>query len=366
MRDGSLRVALIGTGGIGCDQHLPGWAGVPFASVVAVADTSQPALERAGSLAPDAVRYLDWREMLRREEIDAVDICTPNRTHTEIALTALETGRHVLCEKPLATTAAEVVLLRDAAERSGKLLMTAQHLRFDETVRRLKTMIDAGDLGDVYHTRAQWLRRRLLPARATFTDRALSGGGPAYDIGVHVLDLAHWFMGCPRPVAVSAALNTHLARRDDLAGEWGDWDRQAIDVEDFAVGFIRFANGATLALETSWLAFQPERETMRVQCYGSRGGLLWPDGVVSGETNRVPWDRRLHETPRNRAHHDAIRAFAAAVRDGAPSPVPVEQTLDVIRILEGCYLASAAGREVRLENEHAAPGSAVLGGAACS
>src|SRR5262249_34799342 len=151
-----------------------------------------------------------------------------------------------------------------------------------------------------------------------------------FDIGVHVLDLAFWFMGCPKPVGVSAALGPHLARRSDLASEWGDWERPAIEVEDFAAAFVRFANGATIMLESSWLAFQPERETIRLQCYGTRGGLVWPDGVVCGETNRVPWDRRLRDVPRNRAHHDAIRAFAEAIRDGASSPIPVEQTLEVI------------------------------------
>jgi predicted dehydrogenase len=167
-------------------------------------------------------------------------------------------------------------------------------------------------------------------------DRNLSGGGAAVDIGVHVLDLVYWLLG-PEPVSVTATAHALLARREDTPSNWGDWDRKRFDVEDFAAGFVRFANGATLTLEASWLAFQPEKELIRVQCLGTRAGLVWPDGVVVGETNRVPWELRMSETPQASAHHDEILHFARAVRDGLPSPVPVAETLNVIRVLEGLY-----------------------------
>ena len=227
--------------------------------------------------------------------------------------------------------------------------MAAQQLRYDNVARQFKGLIAAGMTGDIYYARAQWLRRRLLPARTTFTERRLSGGGPAFDIGIHVLDLACWFMGWPAPVSVSASLGTFLARWPDVAGEWGEWDRTRFDVEDFAVGFVRFANGAVLTLETSWLAFQPERETVKVQCYGTRGGLVWPDGVLVGETSRAAWDLRLTDVSRNLAHHDVILAFAEAIRDGRPSPIPVEETLKGIRVLEAMYRSSELRREVALE-----------------
>jgi predicted dehydrogenase len=349
MHKGALRVGMVGVGGIGLDQHLPGWAKVPFAEVVAIADSSSHALARAGDVLPDARRFENWHDLVACPDLDVVDVCTPNRWHAPVALAALRAGKHVLCEKPLATTVAEVEELAEAARSTGKILMAAQQLRFDRTARQFRELINAGMLGEVYYARAQWLRRRLLPARATFTERRLSGGGPAFDIGVHVLDLACWFMGWPEPVSVSANLGTFLARRPDLAGEWGAWDRERIDVEDFAVGFVRFANGATLTLETSWLAFQPERETIKVQCYGTRGGLVWPEGTLVGETNQAPWDLRLTDTSRNPAHHDEILAFAEAVRDGQPSPIAVRETLNGIRVLEAFYRSSELGREITLE-----------------
>src|SRR5262249_48290397 len=121
---------------------------------------------------------------------------------------------------------------------------------------------------------------------------------------------------------------------------------QKIDVEDFAAGFVRFANGAALTLEASWLGFQPERELRRVQCFGDRGGFVWPDGVLAGETRRTPWDLRLSEPPARAVHHEEIYQFALAVRDGRPNPVPVEASLKVVRILEALYRSAEIKREV--------------------
>ncbi len=349
VRNGKLQVGIVGVGGIGRDQHLPGWAKVPFAEIVAAADISDETLQRACEPYSIHHRYTDWHELVALDGLEIVDICTPNRLHTPIALGALAHGRHVLCEKPLATTSEEVRQIRDAAQHAGRLVMAAQHFRFEPSCRQLKALIEGGMVGDLYYARAQWLRRRLVPPRATFIERRFSGGGPAFDIGVHILDLAYWLLGAPEPVSVSAALDMQLAHRSDLTGGWGDWDRERFDVEDFAVGLVRFANDATLVLETSWLAFQPESELIRLQCYGRHGGFVWPDNIVVGETNRVPWTLRPDETVKSTTgHHEEILQFALAVRDELPSPVPVAESLDVVRILEGFYRSAEAKREVLL------------------
>jgi predicted dehydrogenase len=337
-------------GGISRNEHLPGWGLVPFAEVAALADVSEEALYRAAEVVvvPSTRQFRDWHDLVTLDDLDVVDICTPNKTHAPIALATLRAGKHVLCEKPMATTAADVLLLMQAAQAGGRLLMAAQHFRFNPASRQLKALLDDGMLGDLYYARAQWLRRRGVPTRTTFIERRLSGGGAALDIGVHVVDLAFWLLGAPEPVSVSAMTCDHLAHQPNLGGAWGDWDRQRFDVEDFAAAFVRFANGAVLTVETSWLAFQPEREVFRVQCYGTHGGAVWPDGLLAGETDRSPWDARLEEPPKVRAFHEEILQFALAVRDGLPSPVPPEQSLGVARILEGLYRSAQERREVDL------------------
>lgn len=349
MRDGKLQVGIVGVGGIARDQHLPAWANVPFAEVTAAADVAEAALNQVADSFAIRRRFVDWLPLVELDDLDIIDICTPNRTHTSIALAALAAGKHVLCEKPLATTTSEVQHLAGAASKAGKLLMTAQHWRFEPAAVQLKALIDAGTIGDIYYARAQFLRRRLVPGRPTFIEKQHSGGGPVFDIGVHILDLALWFMGSPSPVSVSAIVDAKLAHRPDLGGGWGDWDRQRFDVEDFAAGFVRFADGPALTLETSWLAFQQERELIRLQAFGTKAGFTWPDKTVVGETNRVPWSMRLDDVTEVSPYQAEIQQFACAARDGLPSPVPPEQSLKVIKILEGFYQSARQRREVTID-----------------
>ena len=138
------------------------------------------------------------------------------------------------------------------------------------------------------------VRRRRLPARPGFTDRWLAVAVRDSDLGVHLLDLAWWMIGCPRPTSVTGVTHNHLGRRGDLGSEWGEWDAARIDVEDFAAGLVRL-EGAALSLEVSWLAFQPEKEFWRLQMYGSAAGISWPEGLIVGEDQRIPWDTRLAE-----------------------------------------------------------------------
>src|SRR5205085_2526452 len=159
-----------------------------------------------------------------------------------------------------------------------------------------------------------------------FIEKRLSGGGALLDIGVHIIDLAWWLMGCPMPQEVSGVTSNRLAQRPDLGSEWGQWNAAQIDVEDFAAGLIRFANGAALAIEASWLAFQPDPEITRLQLFGTQGGAVWPEGLIVGETDRIPWDLQLGAVGGERAHHESIRQFALSIVNETPLPIPLEQT----------------------------------------
>ena len=348
MKD-KLRVGIIGVGGIGFDQHLPGWLKVPLAEIVAGADVSLVALDRAKTRFSIPHVFQDWRDLVAMEELDVVDICTPNRMHGPMTLAALEAGKHVLCEKPLATSSAEVRAIITAAEKAGKLVMSAQNLRFESASMELKRMADAGTFGEIYYARAQWLRRRMLPPRPTFIEKRLSGGGPIFDLGVHILDLAYWLMGAPKPVSVSAVATDKLAHRSDLSSVWGEWERDKYDVEDFAAGFVRFENGTSMTLETSWLAFQAEPALRRLQFFGTSAGAIWPDGIIVGETNNSPWTMQLDDLPKTSSHHAEIASFAKAIEAGSPSPVALADSLAVIQILEAFYRSSELKKEVPVE-----------------
>ena len=347
-----LKVAIIGTGGIS-RTHMPGWEASPYAEVVAAADVYRPGLETFGRQFGIERLYGDPAELLADPSIDIVDICTPNRLHTPLVLASLEAGKHVICEKPLAPTPEEIQTMIAARDRSGKLLMTAQHFRFKGNSQAMKREIEAGALGEIYHARAWMLRRNGLIPTPTFIRQELSGGGPCIDIGVHILDLTLWMMGNPRPVAVTGVARAELAHRD---GAWAVWRNapipQDFDVEDFASAFVRFENGATLMLEVSWLLHHDtEGEDMQMWLYGTEGGSHWPKCAVyhTNYTTRQLYNRALRLTSDTLEPHAAeCVAFAEAIYSGKPSPVPPEQSLQVLSILDGIYRSQREGREIAI------------------
>jgi predicted dehydrogenase len=349
----TLNVAVIGVGGI-ARTHMPGWQASPYAEVVAGSDINGEALEKWGKLHNVTRLSTQMGDILGDPDIDIIDICTPNMTHTPLVVAALEAGKHVICEKPLAPTPAEVRQMIDARDRSGKLLMTAQHFRFSGISQAMKREIDSGALGDIYHARGWMLRRNAFIPTPTFVNKALSGGGPCIDIGVHILDVTLWLMGHPKPVAVTGVARAELARKKGAFSIWRDGPvPDDFDVEDFAAAFVRFENGATLMLEVSWLLHHDTAsEDMQCWLYGTEGGCHWPKAEflsTNYETKQL-YNRVLKFTrDAMEPHAFECYEFARAIVEGQPSPVPPEQSLHVITILDGIYRSQREGREVQLE-----------------
>ncbi|MFH1571525.1 MAG: Gfo/Idh/MocA family oxidoreductase [Gemmatimonadota bacterium] len=347
-----LKVGIIGVGGI-ARTHVPGWQASEHAELVAGADIGEEVLRKWGKDNGIERVYTNPKELIADREIDIVDVCTPNTYHAPLAIAALDAGKHVICEKPLAPTPGEIRQMIAARERSGKLLMTAQHFRYQGTARAMKAEIETGTLGQVYHARSWMLRRGGAPVGPGFILKKHSGGGPCIDIGVHILDLTLWFMGNPEPVSVSGVARNEIARQE---GSFSQWGRRPIpreyDVEDFAAAFVRFENGASLILEVSWLLHHDTQgEDMQMWLYGTKGGLHWPrcEVLETDYRTRQFYNRAIklaHEGLE--PHAQECADFARAVAEGGPSPVPAEQSLQVLTILDGIYRSQKAGSEVRL------------------
>ena len=349
----TLKVGVVGVGGI-AKTHMPGWAASEHAEVVAGSDVMGDILQNWGDLHGVSTLDTDAAALFSDPDIDIIDICTPNMYHADLAIAALNAGKHVICEKPLAPKPADIQRMIEARDRSGKLLMTAQHFRFRGSSKAMKQEIETGALGDIYHARSWMLRRGWIPARPGFVYKKNSGGGPTIDIGVHILDLTLWFMGNPEPVAVSGVARAPLAHHEGAFSTWGQVPvPQDMDVEDFAAAFVRFDNGATLVLEVSWLLHHDTPgEDMQMWLYGTEGGCHWPQCQVlsTNYATQQMYNRNLQLTKDTLEPH-ALECveFAQAVVDGAPSPVPAEQSLQVMKILDGIYASQAAGAEVRLD-----------------
>ena len=252
--------------------------------IVATCDILPERAEEIARLVGAEHTFTDYRELLKLPEIDAVDICTPNYLHSIIAVDAFAAGKHVHCEKPDAVSAAEQAKMMEAAEKAGKVLVVMRNNRFTSGSRFLKSFIDQGRAGEIYAARCGWVRRRGIPGKGGwFTTRAQSGGGPLIDLGVHIIDLTIWLMGGPKPVAVSASTYSNLPTTAPAptrtTPSLATPNRTApFDVEDLAMGFIRFDNGAVLQIEFSW-ASNIKEERRFIEARGTKAGFTWENGT---------------------------------------------------------------------------------------
>ncbi|MBX3097582.1 MAG: Gfo/Idh/MocA family oxidoreductase [Fimbriimonadaceae bacterium] len=346
-----VKIGLIGTGGIARGAHIPGFLLIPDeCEVVWLADPSEDALQQARELVPGARTTSDYHEILRDSEVDAVAITTPNLYHLQPTLDAFAAGKHVLCEKPLAMNAAEGRQMVNAGHAAGKILMVAFQNRFCGEAQFLKRYIDLGKMGEIYYARAHALRRRGVPHWGVFIDKEKQGGGPLIDIGVHVLDLTLWLMGNPKPVSASGATYNRLGRNPDLFNGFGEYDHTKFTVEDFAAGFIRFDNGATVSLESSFMA-NIERSPFEAHLLGTEAGAeiaLWENARLN--IYREDDQQMFDLTPRNIPHVPSphtveMQTFVRAVAEGKPSPIPGEHGLMLNAIFDALYRSAETGRE---------------------
>ncbi|NOU64832.1 gfo/Idh/MocA family oxidoreductase [Paenibacillus sp. LMG 31461] len=350
-----LKLGIAGAGNIFKVAHAPVFAEHPEIEFVAVCD---PIADRAKQQAEQwgiPYFYTDYKEMLSKHpELDAIDICSPNKYHSDIAVAALEAGLHVFCEKPDAISPEEASRMANAAEKSGKLLITMRNNRFRPAIQFLKKYVTAGHAGDIYTGRCGWVRRRGIPGKGGwFTTKELSGGGPLIDLGVHFIDVAVWLMGNPRPVSVVGATYTKFADTslsDSAHSQFGEKSEQGIyDVEDLATGFIRFDNGATLQIEFSW-ASNIEEETNFVELRGTKAGFTFKRGEtkIFTEIEGTLCDISPKLAKDNHGHGEHLHHFIDCVQGRDQPIITPADGLHMIQILSAIYESARTGSEVKL------------------
>jgi predicted dehydrogenase len=345
----TIKVGVIGAGGIAQAAHLPSYQSLPGVEVAAVADLRREAAEAAAAKFGIPKAFRDYRKLLALEEIEAVSVCTPNAFHKEQAVAALEAGKHVLVEKPMAVNAREGAEMIAAAKKAKRLLMVALNLRFASSSQALKRAVAGGALGEIYYAEAIATRRRGIPGWGAFTSKSKSGGGALLDIGVHSLDLTLYLMGFPKPVAVSGVTYAKLGKLKhsaETAGYWG-WDPKKFDVDDFGVGLVRFSNGATLFLKSSWAANIGDGQ-MNSVLVGTEGGAELSPLKLFREEHGSLVDITPVGLPQVNSHQEEVRLFIEAIRRRLPSPIPGEEAILTTKILDGIYRSSQTGREVKI------------------
>lgn len=353
-----IKIGIIGCGGIANGKHMPSLAQLDDVEMVAFCDIIREKAEAAAQKfgTPDAKVYEDYKELLADPSITVVHVCTPNRAHSFITVDALNAGKHVMCEKPMAINSAEAKKMLDAAERTGKKLTIGYQNRQNDASLALKAEADKGTFGDIYYAKATALRRRAVPTWGVFLNEEEQGGGPLIDIGTHALDLTLWTMNNYKPkYCVGTAYHklNGLAPADQ-GNTWGEWDPAKFTVEDAAFGFVVMENGATINLESSWALNTLEaREAVTMVCGTKAGGDIWDGARLNGVRDGQCYTEKLVAPVVTTLSGDGSHSGNASVRearqwidavkyDKDPCVLPY-QAYTVTRILEGIYESAKTG-----------------------
>jgi len=352
-----IRVGVIGCGGICFAAHIPAFLKIPEFEIVALCDSSVEKAERARKLVGGNIDvYSDYRSLLADNTIDLVHICTPNYLHSEMAVSALLSGKNVMCEKPDAVSVSQAQSIKDAVEKTGKHFMAMRNNRHTAASKYMKHFIAEGRLGEVYMGRCGWIRRRGIPGRGGwFTTKALSGGGPLIDLGVHMIDLAIYLMGNPKPVAVSGSTYCRFSDApvisDSVHSSFGESKQDGIfDVEDLAAGFIRFDNGAVLQIEFSW-ASNIEEERNFVELRGTKAGFTWKNEGKSLKIFGEEYGKLFNLAPiipESNGHYENIRHYKNILLCGETPDYTIDQGIDIVKILCAIYQSAKICKEVLL------------------
>ena len=354
----TVKVGIIGTGGIATGKHMPALAKVDGVEMVAFCDILEPKAKAAAAKygTADAKVYSDYAELLKDETIEVVHILTPNDSHAEITIAALEAGKHVMCEKPMAKKAADARRMLEASKRTGKKLTIGYQNRQTPESKYLKQVCDAGELGEIYYAKALAIRRRAVPTWGVFLDEEAQGGGSLIDIGTHSLDLSMWMMNNYKPKSVLGTTYHKLAPTKNAANAWGPWDPEKFTVEEAAFGFITMQNGATINLEACWAINLVDTAEAQCTLAGTKAGADFKGGLrINGETHSTLYLNQIQTSASgvafyegkssDPAYEEALSWITAVRNDTDPVVLP-EQALVVSEILDAIYESAATGKAV--------------------
>ncbi|WP_261303009.1 Gfo/Idh/MocA family protein [Paenibacillus andongensis] len=356
-----IKGAIIGCGGIAFEKYFPSLSKLKELEMVAFCDIMVEKAEKAvaayGSI--DAKAFYDYREVLKDASIDVIYVCTPNDSHAEISIAAMESGKHVMCEKPMAKTAAEAQAMVDAAKRTGKKLSIGYQNNFRPDSRYLQQICDNGELGDIYFAKAHAIRRRAVPTWGVFLDQEKQGGGPLIDIGSHALDLTLRMMNNYAPKCVLGRAYHKLSRKENAANAWGPWDPDKFTVEDSAFGFITMQNGANVILESSWALNSLDTLEAKTTLCGTEGGADMRDGLrINGEKLGRMYTTTIDLSAGGVAFFEGkaesssdleARLWLECILHNTEPLVKPEQALVVTQILEAIYESSKTGKAIYFE-----------------
>ncbi|RXZ83517.1 gfo/Idh/MocA family oxidoreductase [Paenibacillaceae bacterium] len=347
------KVGVVGAGSIS-HVHLEAYSKNPNVEIAAICDLNEERAKAAADKYSIPATYTDYHQLLADPEIEAISVCTWNNSHGEISIAALEAGKNVLCEKPLCKTLEEAERVAEAVARTGKLLQVGFVRRYSSNTAVLQRFLENNDLGEIYYAKASYLRRLGNPG-GWFSDLERSGGGPLIDLGVHIIDLCWYLMGKPKVKSVTGNTYRKLGNRSDVQNlsfyQAADYNAEKNDVEDFANALIRFENGASLLVDVSF-TLHAKSDELSVKIYGDKGGAeIEPSLVIVSEAHNTI----VNMTPQvdhpgfdfQEAFYNETAHFVEACQGTKETLSPVQDGVEITKILAAIYESAATGKEVQ-------------------
>ncbi len=350
----AVKFGVLGAGFIG-RSHMNSIVDNEEAHCVGIFDPSAKLADDACKNGQADKAYATAEELIACPEVDAIIVASPNTTHAELAVKALEKGKHVIVEKPLALTGKQASGIAKAAKKAGTVTLVPHQMRWTGAAQKIRKLEEDGELGKVYYTKTAWLRPYGIPGWGSwFTRFDESGGGPLIDIGVHMLDLSLYLMGGVKPVSVYGSTYAEFGPRKLGLGTWGtpDWDG-FYDVEDLASALIKMDNGATLHLEVSWAAnVSPDDATPRISLMGTEGGAAMTMGAKNIKLTGMKFGQSFSidsPVPEVEARKNMLQHFVECVKTGEQTIAPVASGMVNNVVLDSIYESSKTGKSVDID-----------------
>ena len=360
--DKKLRIGVIGTGGIS-GAHINTYRAQPDVELVAGCDLIPGKAEKkfAECGVEGAKFFTDYKEMIDTMNLDAVSVCTYNRTHAECTIYALEHGLHVLLEKPMTVTLDEAVAIRKAEKKSGKIVSVGFQPRFDANMQMIKKIVQSGELGRVFYVQTGGGRRHGIPVSwsETFIENDKAGLGALGDIGCYSIDLVMNALGNPKPLTVSGTATDYFGTTPEAYSQVGKPEcAKKFSVDDFASAYIRLEGGIILDFRIAWyMHLDTPGDTIIM---GTKGSLRVPStDCWNGSFNKPmtiyhdvagePVQTQIPLLPETKdLWNRKIRSFLDSIHNGTEAPVPTSQIIYNQAILSGIQDTSECGHEVEI------------------
>ena len=330
-----VKIGIIGLGGVAQLVHLPNLSKISSADLTAVAEVNKNRLLTISDKFNVKEKFISYKEMLEKSDIDAVIIATPTSTHTDIAIDCLNAGKDVLVEKPLARTYAEAKKIVDAAKKNKKKLMVGMNLRYRPDTMLLRSFINTKEIGEPFYIKCGWIRKQSS-SQKWFTKKEQSGGGVIFDLGIHLLDLALWLLDYPEITSVSSQNFYHNTK----------------SVEDTSISCIKCDNSAVINMEVSW-SLPVEKDHFFLDVYGTKGSFssnpfrLYKK-VENDYINLTPTQVDNPTVLFKKSYLNELKSFIGAIKGLNPVFSPGEEAMQRMKIIEAMYLSAEKKQEIKL------------------